>query len=100
PMTLESLTSSLSELKFNVGEQFDIITVSIDPRDRTKAAAELKDKYVKRYGRLQAANSWHFLMGNETAIKRLTDAVGFEFSYDPVRDQFAHGAALLVLTPD
>jgi protein SCO1 len=100
PMTLEGLTSSLSELKFNVGKEFDIVTVSIDPRDKVSTAARFKDKYVKHYGRLQAANNWHFLMSNETTIKKLTDSVGFQFAYDPHRDQFAHGAALLILTPD
>jgi protein SCO1/2 len=99
-MVLEGTTSALTELKFNIGEQFDVVTVSIDPRDQPSAAAEMKDKYVKRYGRLSSAPGWHFLTGNETAIRRLTDAVGFQFAYDPPSDQFAHGAALLVLTPD
>jgi protein SCO1/2 len=100
PMVLEGLSSALTELKFNIGEQFDIVTVSIDPRDKPSEAAPLKDKYVKRYGRLSAANGWHFLTANETAIHRLADAVGFQFAYDGHIDQFAHGAALFVLTPD
>ena len=100
PMVLEGISSSLTELKFNIGEQFDVITVSIDPRDKPSQAAQFKDKYVKRYGRLNAANGWHFLTANETAIHRLADAVGFQFAYDGVRDQFAHGAALFILTPD
>jgi protein SCO1/2 len=100
PMVLEGLSSALTELKFNVGDQFDIITVSIDPRDKPSEAARLKDKYVKRYGRLSAANGWHFLTANETSVHRLAEAVGFQFAYDGHLDQFAHGAALFVLTPD
>ncbi len=100
PMVLEGLSSALTELKFNIGDQFDIVTVSIDPRDKPSEAAQLKDKYVKRYGRLSAANGWHFLTANETSIHRLADAVGFQFAYDGHLDQFAHGAALFVLTPD
>ncbi len=100
PMVLEGMTSSLTELKFNVGDQFDIITISIDPRDTPKQAAEFKDKYVKRYGRLNAAGGWHFLTSNDTEIHRVADAVGFQYAYDGVRDQFAHGAAILVLTAD
>jgi protein SCO1/2 len=100
PMVLEGMSSSLSELKFNVGEQFEVVTVSIDPRDKPAMAAQFKDKYVKRYGRLSAQNGWHFLTSNETTIQRLADSVGFQFSYDGVRDQFAHGAALFVLTPE
>ena len=100
PLTLEGTASALSELKFDVGKEFDILTVSIDPRDKISRAAELKDKYVKHYGRLDAAKGWHFLTGHETAIRELTDAVGFQFAYDATRDQFAHGSALLILTPD
>jgi protein SCO1/2 len=100
PMVLEGMTSTLTELKFNVGEQFDVITVSIDPRDQPSAAMELKEKTIKHYGRLASAPGWHFLTANETAIRRLADAVGFQFAYDPQSNQFAHGAALLVLTPE
>lgn len=100
PMTLEGMASSLSELKFSIGKEFDVITVSIDPRDKASVAAELKDKYVKRYGRLDAANGWHFLTSTETPIKKLTDTVGFQYAYDPKSDQFAHASVMLVLTPD
>lgn len=100
PMVLEGTTTSLTHLKYDIGKEFDIVTVSIDPRDSAKDAARLKDKYVRHYGRLDAANGWHFLTANETTIKRLTEAVGFQFQYDSRTDQFAHGAALLVLTPD
>ena len=100
PMVLEGTTTTLTQLKFNVGEEFDVITVSIDPRDKAATAMEFKEKYIKRYGRLNAANGWHFLTAHETAIKQLADSVGFQYSYDGKLDQFAHGAALLVLTPD
>jgi protein SCO1/2 len=100
PMVLEGTTTSLTHLKFNIGEQFDVITVSIDPRDRPAAAAAKKDTYIRHYGRLESARGWHFLTGNETAIKKLTEATGFQYEYDSRTDQFAHGAAILVLTPD
>ena len=100
PLVLDGMTSALTELKFNIGEQFDVITISIDPRDMPKEAAQFKDRFVKRYGRLSAANGWHFLTANETAIRRVTDSVGFQYAYDGTRDQFAHGAAIFVLTPD
>ena len=100
PMVLEGTTTSLTHLKFNIGKEFDVITVSIDPRDTVKRAAELKDKYIRHYGRLDSASGWHFLTAHETAIKKLTEAVGFQYEYDSRSDQFAHGAALFVLTPD
>ena len=100
PMVLDGTTESLTNLKYNIGEQFDVITVSIDPRDQPKDAAVMKEKYIRRYGRLDSAPGWHFLTANETAIKRLTGAAGFQYAYDSRTNQFAHGAALLILTPD
>jgi protein SCO1 len=100
PLVLDGLTNALTEMKFNVGEDFDIITISIDPRDMPKEAAQFKDRFVKRYGRLNAANGWHFLTANESAIQRVANSVGFQYAYDGARDQFAHGAAIFVLTPD
>lgn len=100
PMVLEGTTEALTHLKFDIGKEFDVITVSIDPREKASTAAEAKDKYIKHYGRLDSAPGWHFLTAHETAIKQLADSVGFQFAYDPHSDQFAHGAALMVLTPD
>jgi protein SCO1 len=100
PMVLEGTTTSLTHLKYDIGKQFEIITVSIDPRDKPAHAAELKEKYIRRYGRLDSAPGWHFLTAHESAIKKLAGAVGFQYEYDSRTDQFAHGAALLVLTPD
>ncbi|HLJ75694.1 MAG TPA: SCO family protein [Thermoanaerobaculia bacterium] len=99
PMVMDGLTSGLTELAFDAGKEFDVITVSFDPRDMPEQAAAKKDMYIKRYGRLGAANGWHFLTGNESAIHALTDSVGFQFAYDPQRDQFAHATAVIVLTP-
>jgi len=99
-MVMEGVTSALTELKFDVGKEFDVITVSIDPRDTPREATEKKEHYIKRYGRLSAASGWHFLTGPESAIKRLTGTVGFQYAYDPESDQFAHGTALIALTPE
>ena len=99
-LVMEGVTSTLTELKFNIGKEFDVITVSIDPRDMPAEAAAKKEKYVKRYGRFGSASGWHFLTGPESAIRRLTDAAGFHYAYDAERDQFAHGATILVLTPE
>lgn len=96
----EGETNALTELKFDVGKEFDVITVSIDPRDMPEAAAAKKEMYLKRYGRFSAASGWHFLTGHESAIKSLANAVGFHYAYDPKLDQFAHGAALIIFTPD
>jgi len=100
PMVLEGMTNTLTELKFDVGKEFDVVTISIDPRDTPARAAELKEKYAKRYGRFGAARGWHFLTGPESAIKKITNAAGFQYAYDIKSNQFAHGAVLLVTTAD
>jgi len=100
PIVLDGTTEALTNLKYDIGKEFDVITVSIDPRDKVADAARMKEKYIKRYGRLDSAPGWHFLTANETPIKQLAGAVGFQYAYDPKMDQFAHGAALFVLTPD
>jgi protein SCO1/2 len=99
PMVMEGISSGLTELKFNVGQDFDVITVSIDPRDMPQDAARKKDMYIKRYGRLDAASGWHFLTGHESVIRALTNTVGFHYAYDPQHDQFAHGTGVVILTP-
>jgi protein SCO1/2 len=99
PMVMDGVTNALTELRFDIGKEFDVVTISIDPRDTPEQAAMKKTQYVNRYGRFGAANGWHFLTGPESATKRLTKIAGFEFAYDPKMDQFAHGAVLLAVTP-
>ena len=100
PIVLDGMTEAMTTLKYDIGKEYDVITVSIDPRDQPKDAALMKDKWIRRYGRLDSASGWHFLTANESAVRQLANAVGFQFAYDAKMDQFAHGAALLVLTPD
>lgn len=99
-LAMDGVASSLTELKFTIGRDFDVITVSIDPRDMPKDAALKKEKYIKRYGRFEAASGWHFLTGPESAIRSLTNAVGFYYAYDIQQDQFAHPTMLAILTPE
>jgi len=96
----DGLVSSVSDIRFNVGSEYTILTVSFDPKDGTEQSAAWSRKYVRRYGRKGAASGWHFLTGDAAAIKALTDAVGFRFFFDPRIEQYAHGAGLVVLTAD
>jgi len=96
----ESLTSSLKPLSLDVGRDFDVLTVSFDPRDGPEAARAQQMETLARYGRAGAAAGWHFLTGDADAIRRLTDAVGFRYAWDPVGEQFVHVAMVAVVTPD
>ncbi|HSB78091.1 MAG TPA: SCO family protein [Candidatus Methylomirabilis sp.] len=99
PMILDGLVRSLTPVSFDIGKQFAMLTVSFDPRDTPAKAAAKKAEYVRRYHRPGAEEGWHFLTGEEAAIRRLTQAVGFRYIYDEKTDQFAHAAGILMLTP-
>jgi protein SCO1 len=97
---LAGLTGSMKMIKFDVGSEFDVLTVSFNPRETTADAAAKKKDYVQRYGRAGAAAGWHFLTGSADSINALTKAVGFQYQYDPKINQYAHATAIMVLTPD
>jgi len=96
---LAGLTGAMRLVKFDVGDEFDVITVSFDPRETAEIAAAKKKDYVKRYGRPGADRGWHFLTGSAESVNALTKAVGFQYQYDPKINQFAHATAIMVLTP-
>jgi protein SCO1/2 len=96
---LNGLVTALTVLNFEPGREFDVIAVSFNPREGPGLAAQKKASYLERYGREHTANGWHFLTGTESSIKALTDAVGFRYAYDEKIKQYAHGAAIEVLTP-
>ncbi len=96
---LNGLVSALGVLNFEAGREFDVVAVSFNPKEGPGLASQKKSSYVERYGRPQAAGGWHFLTGTQESIKRLTGAVGFKYEYDPKIEQFAHGAAIELLTP-
>jgi protein SCO1/2 len=97
---LSGLTSALKILKFDVGREFDVLTVSFDPKETPEMAAAKKAEYLKRYGRAGADQGWHFLTGPAASIEALTKAAGFQYEYDPKIGQFAHATAIMVLTPE
>jgi protein SCO1 len=86
--------------RFNVGRDFNVVTVSFDPRDTAHDAAESKKRYMQRYRRAGAAQGWHFLTGKEDQIRALAGAVGFRYAWDPQIQQFAHASGIMLLTPD
>ncbi len=96
---LNGLVRCMLDMTLEVGKDFNVVTVSFDPRETPEMAAAKKQTYLQRYGREGAEAGWHFLTGEERAIQRLTDAVGFRYSYDRRTDQFAHAAGIVVLTP-
>jgi protein SCO1 len=97
---LNGLDRALKAIPMTVGKDFNVLTVSIDPSDTAVMAEAKQTLYTSMYGRPEAAAGWHFLTGEESQIKTLADAVGYHYAYDPQSKQFAHAAAVMVLTPD
>jgi protein SCO1/2 len=99
-LTLNGLSSALSVLTFDVGKDFDVVTVSFEPKETPPLAAAKKKAHLERYRRPGAAGGWHFLTGDAAAIASLTGAVGFRYVWDAETRQYAHPAGLVVLTPE
>lgn len=98
-VVLNELQRTLRGMTPSVGEAFDVLTVSFDPRDSPALAAKKKASSVAEYGRPGAAAGWHFLTGDAEPIRRLTDAVGFRYAWDERGKQFVHAGGIIVLTP-
>lgn len=99
PLVLDGVLRSLRTLSLDLGRDYTVITVSIDPGETPQLAAATKARMVRAYGRPGAAAGWHFLTGEAAAIRRLSQAVGFRYTYDPAKDQYAHAAGIVVLAP-
>lgn len=97
---LNGTVKAMKVLEFQAGKEFDVVTVSFNPKETPQLAAGKKKMYLESYGKPGADGGWHFLTGSQDSIRRLTDAVGFKYKYDPVQDQFAHAATIMILTPN
>ena len=97
---LNGLESSLKLIPMDIGKQFDVVTVSIDPLERPVLAEAKQALYTGLYGRPGGAAGWHFLTGEEQQIRQLANATGFRYAYDPDSKQFAHASAIMLLTPE
>ena len=97
---LNGLVKSLKVLTLEPGRDYDIVTVSFNPRETPALAAEKKDHYVRLLKKEGGAAGWHFLTGDESAIRLLTDTVGYHYFYDEATKQYAHPTGIIVLTPE
>jgi protein SCO1 len=96
---LNGLLKAVNVMNLQVGNDFDVLTVSFDPKETPSLASAKKAAYVKAYKHDGANKGWHFLTGTQPSIDKLTKTTGFRYAYDPKSDLFAHGAAIMVLTP-
>ena len=97
---LNGLVRSLKEVRFDAGKDFQLVVVSINPRETPRLAQSKKQIYAGLYLRPGGENGFHFLTGEESSIAPLAKAAGFRYAYDPETEQYAHASAILVLTPE
>jgi protein SCO1/2 len=95
---LNGLTSGLDVVSFDIGKEFEVVTVSFDPRETPELARKKKQTYIDWYKRQGAAEGWHFLTGDQLSIERLTQAVGFHYKFDQSTDQFIHASGIMIAT--
>lgn len=97
-MVLNGASQSFRELPWTVGKEFDVLTISIDPRDDWQLASKKKATYLANYER--SASGWDFFADYSGNAKLLAEQVGFHYKWDSTKEQYAHAAAMLVLTPE
>jgi len=99
---LNGLTGAMKGMSLDAGKDFDVVAISFDSRENDKPdlAKNKKASYVEHYGRAGADKGWHFLTGTDPSIEAVTQAAGFSYKWDEKSDQFAHAAAVMVVTPE
>ena len=99
-MVLNGLVHSMEKMTLDIGKDFEVVTVSFNPQESWQLAQNKKTNYLEKFSRPEARQGWHFLTGQEAAIKQLADSVGFRYAYDPRTKQFAHASGVMVITPE
>jgi protein SCO1/2 len=100
-MVLNDLVRTMNGLSaLTAGKDYDVLTVSFDATETPELAAKKRARYLHEYGKRGELGGWHFLVGDEDSIKKLTDVVGFRYAWDPKFEQYAHASGLMILTPD
>lgn len=97
---LNGVVRAAKVLKFKPGQDYDVIALSFDAREKPFQAANKKAVYMKSFGHPETAGGWHFLTGDLDSIKRVTESVGFRYVWDAHTAQFAHASAVYILTPE
>lgn len=99
-LQLNSMTDTLKDLDWTIGDKFQVLTISFDPLESPPLAAIKRQNYLREYGRPEAAEGWHFLTGRKKSIDALLEASGYRVAWSEKEQQWLHVAALIICTPD
>ena len=98
---LNGMVAAFDGVKYTMGDEYQVLTVSIDRGEKPELAREKKANYLKQYHREGGEKGWHFLtIENQDDLDTLANVVGYKYVYDPATDQFAHASGIMALTPD
>ncbi|MBW8890154.1 MAG: SCO family protein [Fibrobacteres bacterium] len=98
-LVLAGMVEALKKSEWTPGKEFEVVTVSIDSKEGGAQAAAKKKSHIEALGRPEAASGWHFLTGTDRQIRRLADAIGFRYHYNPASEDFSHSAAIYAISP-
>lgn len=96
---LNETVRSLKAVPFTAGKEFEVVILSMNPRETPALASAKKRDYLKLYGKPGTEQGWHFLTGQKSQIDRVANAIGYGYAYDPKSDQYAHPNGIVMLTP-
>ena len=101
PMMVDGMISVMHEpgLGYQIGRDFEIVVISINPRETPEIATAKRQEYLSKLGLAGAEKSFHFLTGEEPSIRAVAKALGYKYVYDAKTDQYAHASATFVATP-
>jgi len=104
-MVLNGVNEGIKKLGWSIGKEYDVLTVSINPKDTPAMARAKKQNYLKDYGSsghdaAMAAGGWSFATAEEGEVRKLASGLGFEYKYDEIQKQYAHPAVTFVMTPE
>ncbi len=99
-LVLDGVVDSVKDMKWTAGDEYQIVVISIDPKEKVKVAQFKKQELVESYGHEGSEDGWHLLSGDQKNIDAVTEAIGFDYQYLPNRDEYSHAAAIYVTTPE
>lgn len=100
PMSIKETATSLNRLPLKPGTDYNVLVVSFDPKDTPEIAADKKAQFAKNFTQAGYGDGFHFLTGDQSAISKLTDAIGWRYKWDTATRQFVHAGGIMVATPD
>ena len=97
---LNGFVDTLKEMDWRIGEEFEYVVISFDPKEGSELAGPKKANYIKSYGDETAAKGWHFLTGSKESVDAITQATGFRYKWVEQSNEWAHASAAMIATPD